>query len=58
MNYWKDYLYAHDYPGNFVTQEYLPEEIKGTNFYRPGNNPRENEMRNRLSQYWKNKYNF
>ncbi len=31
----KEYLYPHDFPGNFVPQQYLPDEIKGTKFYEP-----------------------
>jgi len=56
LNYGQGYLYAHDYPGNFVDQEYLPEEASGTVFYEPGNNPKETEIKNRLKQLWKNKY--
>ena len=42
QNYGKGYKYAHNYPGNFINQEFLPEEISGTKFYEPGNNAREN----------------
>jgi len=41
LGYSKDYKYAHNYPGNWVEQEYLPSEIAGTIFYTPGENPRE-----------------
>ncbi len=30
------YLYAHDYPGHYVRQQYLPDEIAGERFYVPG----------------------
>lgn len=56
LNYGAGYKYAHDYPGNFVDQEFLPDELKGKVFYQPGDNVRENEMKTRLSQLWKNKY--
>ena len=56
--YGKGYKYAHDFPGNFVQQEFLPEEIKNTKLYDPGNNARENELRNRLKAYWKEKYGY
>lgn len=56
--YGKGYLYAHDYPLNFAPQEYLPERIAGTKFYEPNNNQRENEMRARLKQLWKEKYGY
>lgn len=58
LGYGKEYEYAHNYESNFVPHEFLPEEIKGTSFYRPGNNPRENNLRNHLKQLWKAKYNF
>lgn len=56
--YGKGYKYAHDFPGNFVDQEFLPEEIKGTKFYDPGKNAREEEMRKRLKAMWKDKYGY
>ena len=54
--YGKGYQYAHDFPGNFVNQEFLPEEIKGRKLYDPGKNPREEEMRKRLRTLWRDKY--
>lgn len=56
--YGQGYKYSHDYPGNFVQQEFLPEEIKGTKLYDPGNNAREEEMRKRLKAMWKEKYGY
>lgn len=56
--YGKGYQYAHDYPGNFVNQEFMPTEIKGTKLYDPGKNPREEEMRKRLQAMWKDKYGY
>lgn len=58
LGYSQDYKYAHSYEGNFTDLEFLPDEIKGTKFYDPGNNPRENEMRQRLKNWWKNKYGY
>ena len=58
MGYGKDYKYAHSYEGNFTEQEFLPDEIKGTAFYDPGNNPREEELRKFLRSLWKEKYNY
>ena len=43
LGYGKDYKYAHQYEGNFIAAEFLPDQIKGTKFYEPGNNPREEE---------------
>ncbi len=58
LNYGKDYDYAHSHPGNFVTLEYLPEQITGTKIFDPGNNARENEMREMLKRNWKEKYGY
>lgn len=58
LNYGKDYQYSHNYQGNFVEQEFLPNEIKGTKLYEPGNNSRENQFRELLKQRWKDKYKY
>ncbi len=56
MDYGKDYQYAHSHEGNFVDLEFLPEEIKGTKFYEPGNNSTENKIKEELKKKWKGKY--
>lgn len=58
MNYGKEYQYAHNFQNNFVPIEFLPEELKNTKFYDPGNNAREEEMRVNLRKLWKDKYNY
>lgn len=58
QGYGNGYLYAHDYEGNFVNQEFLPDKLVGTVLYDPSNNPRENELRQRLKQLWGNKYKY
>lgn len=58
LGYHEGYQYPHDYPGNFSGQEYLPEAIKGTCLYQPGNNPREQETRRQLHEKWKGKYGY
>ncbi|MBT8238286.1 MAG: replication-associated recombination protein A, partial [Croceitalea sp.] len=58
IGYGDGYAYAHDYEGNFVDEEFLPEEIKGSSFYIPGINARENAMREFLKKRWKDKYEF
>jgi putative ATPase len=58
LGYGAEYAYAHDYEGNFVTHEFLPDEIQGTTFYRPGNNAKENTLKNYLKNLWKSKYDF
>ena len=55
--YGKDYKYAHDYEGNFVEQEFLPESLKGTQFYHPNTgNQTEQRIAERLQMLWKGKY--
>jgi len=56
--YGKGYQYAHDFPGNFVYQEFMPPELSNQKLYDPGNNARENELRKRLKTYWKEKYGY
>ncbi|HRN57339.1 MAG TPA: replication-associated recombination protein A [Agriterribacter sp.] len=58
LDYGKGYQYAHDHRLNFSEQEYLPDEIKGTAFYIPGKNAREEELRKWLKELWKEKYNY
>ncbi len=58
LGYGEDYAYAHNYEGNFIPHEFLPKEISGTSFYKPGNNSRENNLRNYLKSLWKDKYEF
>jgi putative ATPase len=58
IGYGQDYKYAHDFDNNFIEQEFLPEKIKGSKFYDPQNNQRENELRARLKSLWKNKYKY
>jgi putative ATPase len=56
LDYGNNYKYAHDFPGNFVEQEFLPEEISGTAFYRPGKNSREQSTADYLQKIWRGKY--
>jgi putative ATPase len=58
IGYGKEYKYAHSYSGNFVPDNFLPEELKGTKFYDPGLNARESELRKKLSSMWKDFYNY
>lgn len=56
LDYGKDYKYAHANKNHFVDLEFLPEEISGTTFYHPGDNPTENKIRHSLEEKWKDKY--
>jgi len=58
LDYGRGYQYSHDFTGNFVGQEFLPEDIEGHKFFEPGDNSRENEMRKRLANWWKKKYDY
>lgn len=58
LGYHDGYKYAHDYPGNFVEQEFLPDEISGTRIYEPQDNPREREIRTSLHNKWKDRYGY
>jgi len=58
LGYHKDYKYAHSFEGNFVIENYLPEEIKGSQFYEPGNTQKEEEIRKRLKNLWKDIYDY
>lgn len=48
MGYHEGYKYAHDYTGNYVEQQYLPDGLQGASFWQPGNNPQEIKMAERL----------
>ncbi len=58
IGYGRDYKYAHQYDGNFVNLEFLPENIKGTRFFNPGHNAREHEAREKLRKNWGEKYGY
>lgn len=60
LNYGKEYKYAHDYEGHFVVQEYLPENISGTQFWTPQNNAAEAKLADNMKKKWgdKKKYNM
>lgn len=52
LGYGKQYKYAHDFPGNFVRQQFLPDELTGTVFYSPGENQSEAVIRARQESRW------
>jgi len=58
IGYGKDYKYAHQYDGNFVNIEFLPEKIKGKKLFDPGHNAREHEAREKLRKNWGEKYGY
>ncbi len=58
LGYGEAYKYAHDYPGNFAHQEFLPEEITNTKLYDPGTSAREKGLRDFLKVRWNDKYDY
>lgn len=58
LNYGKNYQYAHDFEGNFVEQDFLPEKINGKIFYQPQNNPAEQKILQRLKKLWQRIYKY
>jgi putative ATPase len=58
LDYGKNYQYSHLGEGNFLEQEYLPDQIAGKRLYNPGQNAREDELRRFLKQRWKDKYGY
>lgn len=58
LGYGDNYKYAHNYEQNFVNQEFLPDTIKNTKLYDPGNNAREQTHREFLKNRWKDKYGY
>jgi putative ATPase len=58
LGYGENYQYAHNYDNNFANQEFMPDTVKNTKLYDPGNNARENAHRDFLKQRWKDKYGY
>ncbi|MEA1847911.1 MULTISPECIES: replication-associated recombination protein A [Chryseobacterium] len=56
LDYGKEYKYAHSYDGNFVDQDFLPEEIREVTLYQPGNNATEKKIYEELKKKWNNRY--
>lgn len=56
LGYGEGYLYSHDFPGNFVQQEFLPDAIKATSFFKAGSSKKEQEIEEKIHQLWSNKY--
>jgi putative ATPase len=56
LGYAKGYKYPHDFPGHFVDEEYLPQEIKDLIFYAPSEEGNEKSIKERLMKLWPKKY--
>lgn len=55
LGYHDGYLYPHDYPGNFTSQQYLPNEVKDEVLWKPCSNQAEYRSRDRMNTLWKGK---
>ncbi len=55
LQYGKEYKYPHSYENHFLEEDYLPEEMKGIQFYKPTENGQEKSLKERLKFFWKNK---
>lgn len=53
LGYSQNYKYSHDYPGNFVRQQFMPEEIGHPTFWNPCDNPAENKLHELNNHRWK-----
>ncbi|MDA3952585.1 MAG: replication-associated recombination protein A [Bacteroidales bacterium] len=58
IGYGKDYKYAHSYEGNFIQDNFMPEQIKEDIIYKPQGNSKEIDILKRLQNQWKGKYNY
>ena len=56
LGYGKDYKYAHSYDEQFVDENYFPEDLNEKDIYEPGNNNRENELKEKMNKLWKGRY--
>ncbi len=54
LGYGKGYLYPHNFPGHFVPQQNLPNELKDKRYYRPSDEGFEKEIKARLHRWWGN----
>ncbi|MGA3285939.1 MAG: replication-associated recombination protein A [Bacteroidota bacterium] len=55
LGYGKEYKYSHDFPGHFVEQQFLPDNLKEKLYYKPTDLGREKDIRERLNRWWKKK---
>jgi putative ATPase len=55
LGYGQEYRYSHDFPGNFIDQQYLPDNLKDKIYYYPTDHGEEKKIRERLNDWWKKK---
>ncbi len=52
LGYGKNYKYAHDYPSNFVRQQFMPDSLEGIRFWQPCSNAQEDKLNRRQWERW------
>lgn len=58
LDYGTDYKYSHSGKGNFIAQNFMPEELKGEKLFEPGHNKKEKELKELLNLMWANYYEY
>ncbi|WP_421948709.1 replication-associated recombination protein A [Phaeodactylibacter xiamenensis] len=58
LDYGKDYKYSHDFPGNFVQQDFLPDQLKGQKLFEPQDNAAEQKLKRQLKEWWSDWYGY
>ncbi len=58
QGYGQNYKYAHNFAGNFVKMNFMPEALQHKVLYEPGENTKENQFKTTLKQKWGDKYNY
>jgi putative ATPase len=56
LGYGAAYKYSHDGANNFVAQEFLPDEVKGSNFFKAGSSKKEQDIAQTIKNLWGDKY--
>ena len=56
LDYGKSYKYSHDYPNNFVEQEFMPDKLSKKQLWKPQNNPQEAKLKERMEYLWNRKF--
>lgn len=56
LGYGKEYKYAHAYKGNFVNQQFLPDDIQQAHIWHPQENPAEGKLKERMVSLWGDRF--
>jgi putative ATPase len=56
LGYGAEYHYSHDFPGNFVQQEFMPTDLINSSFFQAGSSLKEKEVEQFIQARWNNKY--